>query len=334
MFREKRRPVSTLKIKLSTAIAGALALLFPLSGIAMAKRAPRTVNLRNPRLKHVFIVLEENLGYAAAQQKLAAGNMPTLQALMQQGAVANNYFADTHPSIGNYFELTTGNIITNDDSFVGPIDTSKYTDVVKLFDATDKLRNGKPAPHPVTWKLYAEDLPNPPTGPGNGDPYEMHHNPFAYFPEVINNPADQANLVDTSVLATDIQNSTLPNYGFIVPNAYHSGHTPDPNAPQGQDPEVEVDDWLKTNIVPLVQAMNSQDGLVMIVWDEGDGADEVNGGGQILAVLDGAKVKPGYQSTNLYQHQSPLRLMLQAVGIKTFPGDAADAPQMGEFFHR
>jgi hypothetical protein len=29
-----------------------------------------------------------------------------------------------------------------------------------------------------------------------------------------------------------------------------------------------------------------------------------------------------------------LRLMLQALGIKRFPGDAAGASQMGEFFHR
>lgn len=111
--------------------------------------------------------------------------MPYLKSVLQHGGVATNYFANTHPSIGNYFELTTGAIISNDDGFIGPIDTSKYTDVVKLFDATETLKNGKPAPHPVTWKLYAENLPNPATGEGNGDPYEKHHNPFAYFPEVI-----------------------------------------------------------------------------------------------------------------------------------------------------
>lgn len=330
MSREKALSIHPLNP--ATSFLTALALTLLVTGTAMAKRAPKTVNLKNPRLKHVFLVIEENIGYEAAQQELAAGNMPTLQSLINQGAIATNYFANTHPSIGNYFELTTGQTITNDDSFPGPVGNN-VTDVVKLFDATQKLKNGKPAPHPVTWKLYAEDLPNPPTGPGNGDPYEMHHNPFAYFPEVINNPADQANLVDTSQLATDIQNNTLPNYGFIVPNAYHSGHTADPAA-NGQDREIEVDNWLASNIVPLVQAMNKSDGLVIILWDEGDGSDNLHGGGQILAVLDGAKVKPGYQSTNLYQHQSSLRLMLDALGIKKLPGNAAGATRMGEFFHK
>ncbi len=330
MFLEKAQSIHPIRRNL--AVTAALTLMLSLGGTAMAKRAPKTVNLKNPRLKHVFVVVEENIGYEAAQQELAAGNMPTLQSLLSQGAVANNYFANTHPSIGNYFELTTGQTITNDDSFTGPIDVG-INNVVKLLDATQRLKNGKPAPHPVTWKLYAEDLPNPPTGAGNGDPYEMHHNPFAYFPEVIDNPADQANLVDTTQLATDIQNNTLPSYGFIVPNAYHSGHTADPNA-NGQDREIEVDNWLASNIVPLVQAMKRSDGIVIIVWDEGDGSDNLHGGGQILAVLDGAKVKPGYQSANLYQHQSVLRLMLQALGIKAFPGDAAKATQMGEFFHK
>ena len=36
-----------------------------------------------------------------------------------------------------------------------------------------------------------------------------------------------------------------------------------------------------------------------------------------------AKSKPGYQSTTLYQHQSTLRLTLEALGITQFPGAAA-----------
>ena len=37
--------------------------------------------------------------------------------LIQQYSVAYGYFADTHPSIGNYFMLTTGQIITNNDGY-------------------------------------------------------------------------------------------------------------------------------------------------------------------------------------------------------------------------
>ena len=44
------------------------------------------------------------------------------------------------------------------------------------------------------------------------------------------------------------------------------------------------------------------------------------------------KAKRGYQSTTLYQHQSTLRLMLKSLGVTTYPGAAATAPDMDEFF--
>ena len=34
---------------------------------------------------------------------------------------ATQYFANTHPSIGNYFMLTTGQLVTNDDAFTGTV---------------------------------------------------------------------------------------------------------------------------------------------------------------------------------------------------------------------
>jgi hypothetical protein len=43
-------------------------------------------------------------------------------------------------------------------------------------------------------------------------------------------------------------------------------------------------------------------------------------------------VKAGYQSTTLYQHESTLRLMMEALGVTDLPGAAASAPDMAEFF--
>jgi len=44
------------------------------------------------------------------------------------------------------------------------------------------------------------------------------------------------------------------------------------------------------------------------------------------------KAKAGFQSSTLYQHQSTLRLTLEALGMQNLPGLAAIAPEMGEFF--
>ncbi len=67
-----------------------------------------------PRAGHVFIVTEENQDYAAV---IGNPSMPYLNSLAQQHGLATEYYANTHPSIGNYFMLATGQIITNDDSY-------------------------------------------------------------------------------------------------------------------------------------------------------------------------------------------------------------------------
>ena len=54
--------------------------------------------------------MEENVGYAQLQSELSAGNMPYLQSLIAKGGLATNYFANFHPSIGNYFELIIGDL--------------------------------------------------------------------------------------------------------------------------------------------------------------------------------------------------------------------------------
>jgi len=69
-----------------------------------------------------------------------------------------------------------------------------------------------------------------------------------------------------------------------------------------------------------------------ITFDEGDQSDIQNGGGQVATIVISSAAKQGYQSTALYQHQSSLRLSLSASSVNTFPGMAASAPDMTEFF--
>src|SRR5207253_731812 len=60
---------------------------------------------------HVFIVTEENTDYV----DVTSSSMPYLTGLAAQYGLATQYYANTHPSIGNYFELSTGQVLTNDD---------------------------------------------------------------------------------------------------------------------------------------------------------------------------------------------------------------------------
>jgi hypothetical protein len=74
-----------------------------------------------------------------------------------------------------------------------------------------------------------------------------------------------------------------------------------------------------------------QDGLLIVVFDE-SGGDDTNGGGRVLWLEVSSKSKRGYQSAVLYQHESTLRLIAEGLGLTTFPGAAAAAPNMAEFF--
>src|ERR1051325_5910704 len=67
-----------------------------------------------PPMGHVIVVVEENTDYSSV---IGSSSMPYLNGLAQQYALATKYYANTHPSIGNYFMMTVGKIITNNDSY-------------------------------------------------------------------------------------------------------------------------------------------------------------------------------------------------------------------------
>src|SRR5579864_1951969 len=71
-----------------------------------------------PTFSHVVLVMEENHSYS---EVIGNSAMPYLNSLASKYGLATQYFANAHPSIGNYFMLTTGQIETIDDGFTGTI---------------------------------------------------------------------------------------------------------------------------------------------------------------------------------------------------------------------
>jgi hypothetical protein len=55
-------------------------------------------------------------------------------------------------------------------------------------------------------------------------------------------------------------------------------------------------------------------------------------GGHVATVVVSPKAKKRFQSSNTYQHQSTLRLILTGSGVNSFPGLSAGTPDMTEFF--
>lgn len=259
-----------------------------------------------PSFGHVFVLVEENTDYANVIGNPA---MPYLNSLARQYGLATQYYANTHPSIGNYFMLTAGQIITNNDGYR---DTVTANNIVRELVAAGK-----------TWKSYAESLPSVGyVGPSQGE-YARRHNPLSYFSDVVSDSTQRANLVPFTQFASDLANDALPDYAFIVPNVCNDAH----------DCSLRTaDTWLKTNIDPLIHsALFQRDGLLIITFDE-SGGDNTGGGGRVVWVVVSPKAKQGYESTATYQHENTLRLTAEALGLKTYPGAAAATSNMAEFF--
>ena len=259
----------------------------------------------------------ENASYSDV---VGAASMPYLNSLAQKYALATNYHANTHPSIGNYFMLTTGQILTNDDSFNGTVSADN---VVRELTAAGK-----------TWKSYAESLPSVGYMGGDQPPYLRHHNPMTYFSDVQDSGTQQANLVPFTQFPIDRAAGNLPNYSFVVPNVYDDAH----NCPAGMSTCTlaqklsAADTWLQANIGPLIGDANFQkSGLLIIVFDEAETSDATNGGGHVAAVLVSPQSKQAYESTTLYQHQSLERFSMELLGVTTIPGAGATATDMSEF---
>ncbi|HXM69273.1 MAG TPA: alkaline phosphatase family protein [Candidatus Acidoferrum sp.] len=256
---------------------------------------------------HVFLVMEENHSYSSV---IGSSSLPYLNSLAKGYGLATEYFGNTHPSIGNYFELTTGQIITNNDAFSG---TVSVDNVVRHLISAGK-----------TWKSYAENLPSVGYKGGDVYPYAKHHNPFAYLTDVVNSTNQVRNLVPFTEFASDLANHVLPQYSYIVPNMLDDAH---------DGTLSQADNWLKSHIAPLIASSTfQQNGLLVIVFDESLDSDTQHGGGHVAAVVVSPMAKRGYRSTTLYQHQSVCRLLLQGLGLSSFPGSCGGAGQMAEFF--
>ncbi|HLW98990.1 MAG TPA: choice-of-anchor D domain-containing protein [Candidatus Acidoferrales bacterium] len=280
-------------------------------------------------MKHVILVIEENTNYA----DICGPNntsMVFLCSLKPQGSFSANYFAPTHPSIGNYNDLGWGVVTTNDD-------TCNPTTCVFPFTGNNIVRAVQAAGK--TWKGYAESLPSTcDFGAGSGQ-YAPRHSPIPYISDVQSNCQNRYVAFEDANLgfAKDLANNTLPNFSFITPNLCDDGH--DCTLPGSPIP----DQWLQLNVIQPLQSGGHLDPVtgdtVLIVTVDESGNDNTNGGGAVYWFMMGLGVKQNYQSTGpsvapgFYSHESTLRVIAELVGASIVGlGGAANAPDMTEFF--
>jgi hypothetical protein len=156
----------------------------------------------------------------------------------------------------------------------------------------------------LTWMAYQEGI----NGTSGACPiqssgyYQPKHDPFIFFRDVSGAPPSKMNAQCAqhhkpySALADDLMHDAVAHYNFITPNQCHDMH--------GQDgcPNSNLirsgDDWLRDNVPPLIEYCDAHDGVVFLIFDEGESTLQI----PFLAL--GARVKPGYVSAVELDHGS------------------------------
>jgi phosphatidylinositol-3-phosphatase len=192
------------------------------------------------------MVMEENQSYPSVVGNTT--DWPTLNGLIAHGALPTNYYANCHPSLPNYFMLTTGQTLTTN---------GNSTQVWNVDSIARRMLQMD-----VPFKVYAEGITQGYLG-GNTGLYVIRHNPFAMLSDIADNP-QVANrvLLPFTQFATDVASGNLPEFSFIIPNIDDDAHTGTPH---------QADDWLKANIVTPLSGYPAfrpgGDGILIIDFD-------------------------------------------------------------------
>ena len=269
-----------------------LVLLF--SGINGAFAAPSSV----PPLKKVFTIVFENINFNDAM------GQPYFAKLAKEGASLNNFFAEIHPSQGNYIAMTAGNTYKINHDRPITLDVKHIGDLLEA--------KGK------TWKVYAEQYPGDCFKGEFSGKYARKHVPFISYKSVQTNAARCGNLQEAAALWNDVKNGTVPDYSFYVPDQDNDGH----------DTDVQfADRWLERTFGPLIQNPQfMKDMTLILTFDEDDGGL----GNHIYTTFYGDAVNHGAVSGVKYNHYNMLRTIEDGMGLGNLgQNDATAAPITG-----
>jgi hypothetical protein len=322
-----------------------------------------------PRFDHVVVLTEENENESATFGPSSPATY--LNSLVSQGVFLPNYYGTGHVSLDNYLAMVSGqpgNGLSNSDCLSVSLWTcsqaaSAFNGGANLGDQLDSAG--------VSWNSWMDGTPTPcfhaayTAGDTTPDPYQGNstqppaynyadrHNPFIYFTDFITNQARcDAHQLPFSGLSTALAgrsstwtDSTLPQFSFITPDTCHDGHdTPCAGgAPGGL---VSLDAWLGANLPPLLNYLDTHDGLLVINFDESNplspstsptanacsGCAGGGAGGQVGALLLGSGLTAGKTDPTGYDHYGLLRTIEDSFGISSYLGLAAAAQPLTAAF--
>lgn len=231
-----------------------------------------------PLFSHVFVISMENTSKSTLD---AAMNTPYLKALAKTAATGSDYHGTSHPSLGNYVALTSG-----DDQGIkcdcAPVGTACTVCSTLAFPSGcgcnqavahlgDQLEAGG-----KTWKAYGEDMGTACNVASVGG-YAPKHMPFLYYANMQAGDAGArctSHVVPYTAFAADL-GGTTPAFSFIAPSLNNDMHGT--GLQQAAADIAQGDTWLSTNAKAILDsAAFKNGGLLVIVWDEDDSSGGLN----------------------------------------------------------
>jgi phosphatidylinositol-3-phosphatase len=319
-----------------------------------------------PRVGHVFIVILENQDILGTYGPKSPAKY-LVDTLAPMGAMVREYWAIGHASLANYTAAASGQAPDSSTSadcainteFVprgrnGGLDTTtgQIAGEGCVYPSSVKTIFNQLAAAHLSFKAYMEDMGNDPSRESSvcghvpvgvrditddeelEDVYAARHNPFVWFHAIIDGPLCDS-VVSLAPLEQDLKSiATTPNYVWISPAVCHDGHDAPCNdgEPGGL---VSANRWLR-EYMPLIlhSPAYQQDGLLVIITDEGFASDACcgerpgpneklpgvsgPGGGRIGALAISRFIRPGTVSDIPYNHYSLLRTVFDIFQLGKF----------------
>ncbi|HSZ06818.1 MAG TPA: alkaline phosphatase family protein [Solirubrobacteraceae bacterium] len=200
---------------------------------ATASSAAAHAAYKQPKVRHVFVIMLENEDYASTFGE-PAGDPYLAQTLPAEGALLEDYYATGHESNDNYISIVSGQPPNPDNQ----ADCQLFDEFLAPATLADGVESGIGCVYPpnvenigtqlsarkLTWKAYEQDMGNDPNREAaacghpalnskdetqdavEGDGYATRHDPFVYFQSVI----DDESYCDAHVVAMGSPSGAMP----------------------------------------------------------------------------------------------------------------------------
>src|SRR5438270_1783191 len=299
-----------------------------------------------PSSQHVVLVIDENSSFSDV-----TANMPWLVGQGDASGYAANYKSDNGGSLLNYLWLASGSCEssanctlpagTHDFNCTGNAcyyPGSSTSDPITDDNIFRKLNNAG-----ISWKVYAQSYSaagGKVTTSDNSNVTSDYRgsNGATCYSDVMNNGSVSASKVDDlAQLTNDIASGKLHQFMIIVPDGNHDAH----DCPVGMSSCTEAqklaaaDDFLSGTLDPILSTPDFQpggSGLIIVTFDECGGGTNSGCGAAVYTAVIGPQVAPHTVSQTTYKHENTLRTILDSLGVRTYPGAAASAADMSDFF--